>query len=493
MSSAADNHYLILGVPRDASQTEIQRAYHKKARTLHPDVSDSDQAQTRFLQLQKAYDVLSQPDQRDAYDKTLPAQADNQVVGLTAQFSRSLLARIPEPQLIYALIELKALAVPKQAASPPLNVCLILDRSTSMQGLRMDTLKTTARKLIRQFRKQDVLSIVTFSDRAEVVIPAARNQDLEKAEARISLLQAGGGTEIYNGLKEGYFEVTRNLSPNQINQIILITDGRTYGDEQACLELADQARRQGVAISGMGIGTEWNDEFLDQLGSRTGGSAVFVANDKDIQKFLEDKFNRLEQIYAENLELSFIKEPDIELKYAFRLEPEPGPLDVRDALRLGSIPRDGSLSFLLEFLVSSVPSEVDRVNLLRGELKLNIPSLEIPSHELAISLTRPTSSTIDPEPPPQRIVKAMSRLTLYRMQEQARNDLAEGKVEEATRKLQNLATHLLAQGEHQLARTVLGEAQRVNVNTNLTQQGEKRIKYGTRALLLPPNLEDMLA
>jgi Ca-activated chloride channel family protein len=78
------------------------------------------------------------------------------------------------------------------------------------------------------------------------------------------------------------------------------------------------------------------------------------------------------------------------------------------------------------------------------------------------------------------------------MQEQARKDLADGNVEEATRRLQNLATHLLAHGDRDLARTVLAEADRVSQGRALSEQGEKRIKYGTRALLLPPNMEDTL-
>lgn len=80
----------------------------------------------------------------------------------------------------------------------------------------------------------------------------------------------------------------------------------------------------------------------------------------------------------------------------------------------------------------------------------------------------------------------MSRLTLYRMQEQAKQDLEAGNIEQATRRLRFLATHLLAQGESSLATTVLGEAGRIERNSSLSDEGEKRIKYGTRALLLPP-------
>jgi Ca-activated chloride channel family protein len=71
------------------------------------------------------------------------------------------------------------------------------------------------------------------------------------------------------------------------------------------------------------------------------------------------------------------------------------------------------------------------------------------------------------------------------MQERARQDVAEGKFKEATRRLQNIATHLLSQGNHELALAILSEADHIQENLAFSEEGEKRIKYGTRGLLLP--------
>jgi Ca-activated chloride channel family protein len=79
----------------------------------------------------------------------------------------------------------------------------------------------------------------------------------------------------------------------------------------------------------------------------------------------------------------------------------------------------------------------------------------------------------------------MSALTLYRIQERARLDVREGRYREATRRLQNIATHLLARGERDLAQTVLKEATHIQEQHSFSEDGDKRIKYGTRALLLP--------
>ncbi len=121
---------------------------------------------------------------------------------------------------------------------------------------------------------------------------------------------------------------------------------------------------------------------------------------------------------------------------------------------------------------------------------MEIPSRATPHYSLRLDLARPFRTEADETPPPPAIVHAMSRLTLYRIQERARKEAADGNVKEATRHLQYVATHLLAQGQKELARTVLGEAIHLQQNSTFSEDGEKRIKYGTRALLLPSNTGD---
>ena len=66
--AAPRDFYQILGVPRSASQAEIQKAYRKLARTYHPDVNKDPAAEERFKEISEAYDVLSDPDSRRRYD-----------------------------------------------------------------------------------------------------------------------------------------------------------------------------------------------------------------------------------------------------------------------------------------------------------------------------------------------------------------------------------------------------------------------------------------
>jgi len=63
------DYYAILGVPREASQDDIKKAYRKLARKYHPDVSKEKDAEERFKEINEAYQTLSEPEKRAAYDQ----------------------------------------------------------------------------------------------------------------------------------------------------------------------------------------------------------------------------------------------------------------------------------------------------------------------------------------------------------------------------------------------------------------------------------------
>ncbi len=483
------NYYAILGIPRDASPEEVRVAYREMALRYHPDTSAEADTAEQFIQIQNAYEVLSDPARRTAFDVSLPADTGVNPIKVTSLFSRGHVQRLSEAQVIYVFLRFTAKEDFLSAGLPSLNICLLIDCSTSMQGVAMDTVKATAIGLVKQMHPEDSISVIAFADKAEVVVPAGTHQDPGKIEASIRLLQTGGGTEIYNGLDKALHEVQRYRSGKRINHIILITDGRTYGDEQQCYQLADNASALGIGISGLGIGTKWNDTFMDQLTTRTGGSSMFVSRAKDIEQYLKEKFAGLGSSFADHLRLSFKSDEQVELRSAFRLQPDTANLGITSPILIGAVPRQGCVEVMLEFHVHPVPAEVSEVNLFKGRLNLDIPQQNDPHFSVRLDCSRPASDSPDPLPPPQVIIQSLSRLTLYRIQERARADLAEGNVKEATRRLQYLATHLIAQGQRELARTVLGEAVHIQQNNSFSEEGDKRIKYGTRALLLTSKSE----
>ena len=123
------------------------------------------------------------------------------------------------------------------------------------------------------------------------------------------------------------------------------------------------------------------------------------------------------------------------------------------------------------------------------QLKFNIPSNTIKKTRLFFDFRRPVVPKINKELPPSIIIDALSKLTLYRIQEKARNEVLAGDISQATKHLHHVATHLLAKGDRGLAHTVLEEAENLQTQKSFSEMGKKKIKYGTRSLLMLPEPE----
>jgi Ca-activated chloride channel family protein len=487
-----EHYYKILGVPFDASPDEVRTAFREKARQLHPDHNKDKNAEENFMLIQKAYSVLSNEAERVLYDQSLPASFTILPVVAQTLYSRSALPYNKDAQVLYALVKIMPQQKEQVDSNPPLNICMAVDISVSMQGALLETIKSTSIEIVRQMRPQDYFSMIAFNDRAEVVIPAMPISNRGHVETSIRMLRASGGTEIYRGLEAAYNEIQRNRSPKTVSHIILITDGRTYGDEAECLRLAEQAGLQQIGISGLGIGSQWNDIFLDRLASKSGGSTMFVSHPRDVDAFLREKVNHLGMSYANQMRFDFELAEGVELRYAFRINPEPAPLEITSPIHLGNLSRNEPVEFILDLYIPPLSERFSEINLIKGRVYFELPGRQESTQSVRLTLNRPVAPNTDGLSPPQAIIQAMSTLTLYRIQERARLAVQNGQVKEATRLLQNVATHLFSQGEISLARTVINEAENIQEKKKFSEDGDKRIKYGTRALLLPASMEKIL-
>ncbi len=490
MSSNIDP-YVTLGVARDASSEDIKLAYRRIARRLHPDVNhDSLGATAQFQDVTFAYELLLDPVRRRDFDIQYSRRGTDSSLFFNLRVTPSKRSIMPlqEPQVIYLLAEIlpdpRARDQDQTKRESRLNLTLVLDHSNSMNGTRLDKVKVAAHQIIDQLSEQDILSVVAFNDRAEVIIAATPVNNKQSLKAKISMMSAAGGTEIFNGLSKGLEQNRRYLGPKLVNHIVLLTDGNTFGDQEKCLDLAREASSLGISISAMGLGQEWNDEFLDAIAAATGGTSSYINTANAVVQFLNDHVRNLSNAFAERVRISVATDPDVKIESAFKLAPHPQPLaTTENFIQLGSLQATRLISVLLQFQLPPNMTtgfrSVARI-VAYGDILANQQQQFQALSDISIEVTDQPS----PEEPPVAILDALGKLTLYRMQERAQEALATGDIQEATRRLENLATRLLAIGEEQLAHEARSEALRVAHTSNLSDQGRKTLKYQTRFLLM---------
>ena len=484
------DYYTLLKVPRNATSEQIRHAFREAAHQLHPDKNIQLGETELFLDVSKAYETLIDPDLRAAYDEELAA-ADIAFAAASPFHcnilnSRNCLLEIDEPQVHYILLDIfPSKDLPE--IRPPINLSIVIDRSTSMGGKRMDKVRSAVLAILQDLQTEDNTSITTFSDRAEVIVTPDQAKNLATARARLSLMQADGGTEIAQGLTAGLDEIHQTFSKEGVNHLILLTDGRTYGDEELCLELADQAAATGITINCVGIGSDWSDRLLDEIASRTGGHVIFLNTPRAVADLLHSIYDNLSQIVAKNLRIDGAMGQQVDLRSAYRLLPEPMPFGDSFPMTLGNLPRQGSVRLLIELVIHPLAGAVE-ITLAHLNLSGDLVGVDIETKTLPLDISLPVTSEADPKPPPKEITSALNMLALCKMQEKARHEVELGQAAQAARRLENLATQLLAAGERDLAKAALHEA--VQLSRSRRFSTEKTLKYGTRALLLlPPSSE----
>lgn len=480
--------YSLLGVSRQASNSEIRRAYRRAAKRLHPDKNVRPGDTELFLEISKAYEVLLDAEKRQAYDKDLKPDTSQVLYRPGYQCrvlrSRTSLMRLDEPQVYYLLIDV----IPSGDADnlrPPINICILIDRSTSMRGERLDHVRSATVSILEGLSPHDSASIVAFGDRAELTVSVEEAKDITLARALLSKMQAGGGTEIAEGLAMAMNESRQWLSNKGLNHIILLTDGRTYGDEEVCYKMASEASEEGITINAVGIGSDWSDKFLDELARRTGGNVAILDSPHAARDLLERLLASLTDTLASHVRLKGTLNPAVDLREAFRLTPDPMPLRDSFPINLGSLPSRKELRVLLDLIIHPLGRR-KAIQLGSWEIDAEFLGNVVQPSPLTLEPSAEVTDTPDLDPPPHEILAAIDALTLYRLQEKVRNDVELGRTRSAASRLQSLATRLLESGERHLARTAQEEAERLIRTSRMSPAAEKALKYGTRALLLPP-------
>ena len=479
------DYYAILNVSLIADADEIKKAYRERARDYHPDSGHGDAE--RFREIQEAYEVLRDEVLRRAYDRQREKQGLSQdaPVGLALLQSRTEALPLDAPQMLYVLVEIQPHAeMLGEIARQHLNVALVVDCSTSMSGARMQHVKVAAADLVEALGPQDRLALVAFSDRAEVLAPTHLVDNPRTFKSALAALAPSGGTEIYQGLLTGLEEVRRYASPELVNHVILLTDGRTYGDETYALTEARRAVSDGISISAFGIGEDWNDEFLDNLARLTGGVSRYIRAPSDVRAALRRQIQGLSNTLLKNVNLEVNTAPYVYIQGAYRAAPYLEILERSESnvISLGNIMADEPVSVMLEFVTDEAVTGERRI------ARLDLIGERIAAPE-PVHLRQDVNVTFTSKPKeesvPTKLLDRLARLSVFHLQERAWRALSVGDVPEATSYLEYAATRLFDMGHRELGQAAMLEVNRLTHGGDPTKEGRKKLRYGTRSLTSP--------
>jgi Ca-activated chloride channel homolog len=479
------NHYNTLNVPRDATQDIIKRSYQRLAKKYHPDSNPFIKTLEQFYVIQEAYNILSNTEERNLYDVSINVNDfPYPNLSLKTQTSWNVLRMSQEPQVVDVIIDMDTSEVTGKTGKKRLNLALLVDTSTSMAGTRLDAVKRILGELLQFLDKNDVISLVVFSDRAKIVIPAKRVYEVGDISTIISGLEAGGGTEMLAGLSAGVDEIMKNKVEEYLHEVILLTDGHTYGDEDKCLELAYLAAQNDIGITTLGMGSEWDEHFLDRLANFSGETSQYISDGEALHAYIQNKLNRMASHEVENVSIDFSGSKQANLTYGIQLSPVVKILDVKNLNHLGHLSTGDKLKVLLEYEVHPIKKPVEKVLLDTVIVSAEIPTCEVHARTFTETIEMPNVDeksvpTLNPY-----VYKYVEKAVLFRMEERANLDIKKGNIPAGTKTLQNIAKKIGDLGINQLSEFIQSEALQLGIKGKYTEEAEKKIRYGTRELCL---------
>jgi Ca-activated chloride channel homolog len=239
---------------------------------------------------------------RDIEPSYLPAGGDSLVSTELLQENPYYLAQSGALYHFRAGFIAKELKLKKERV--PLNLCIVLDRSGSMgdEG-KLDYAKQSIAFVIKNLSKTDVFSLVTYDDSVEVFIPPTSVADKNALTERVKKIETGGSTNLSGGMLEGYEQVKKNFKANQVNRVLLISDGLAnvgVTEPEQIQQIARTQSKSGITISTFGVGQSFNEILMTGVAEYGSANYYYIDKPDKIADIFSRELKGLLAVVAQN-------------------------------------------------------------------------------------------------------------------------------------------------------------------------------------------------
>ncbi len=371
----------------------------------------------------------------------------------------------------------------------PLNLCLILDRSGSMNGRPLETVKQAAGRLVEKLSQGDRLSVVVFDHRAKVLVSNQVIDNPANIKRQIAQLKADGGTAIDEALKLGIEEMAKGKRES-ISQAFLLTDGENeHGDNNRCLKLAELAASYNLTVNALGFGDRWNQDILERIADAGGGTLSHIAKPEQVIDEFGKLFNRIQSVGLTNSYLLLELMPGVrlaELKPIAQVAPDTIELPVqkegdRFFVRLGDLMTDLERVVLANLYIGQMPE--GKQTIARLQIRYDDPGTDRTG---LLSEVIPVEANFVPNYQPvlnPQVQKSILALAKYRQTQLAETKLQQGDRVGAATMLQTAAKTALQMGDKNAATVLQTSATRLQEGQELSESDRKKTRIVSKTVL----------
>ncbi len=199
----------------------------------------------------------------------------------------------------------------------PLNLALVLDRSGSMQGQKMELTLVAASQAVNTLAPDDFVAVVIFDDVIETLY-AGKAEDPAAICALFQRVAARNSTDLHGGWERGARELAEVTHPSRLSRVVVLTDGQTnHGvvqPETICHAVAHWARRS-IQTTTLGFGESYNEELLRDMASSGHGNHGYIEDAQRLSAFFEEEMSSLLRTRGTQVRLRFKPAPGVRVEW----------------------------------------------------------------------------------------------------------------------------------------------------------------------------------
>ncbi len=191
----------------------------------------------------------------------------------------------------------------------PVNVAIVLDKSGSMSGEKIAKAREAAMGAIDRLGPNDIVSVVTYDTTVNVLVPATKLTDKAYVKAAIAGVNSGGGTALFAGVSKGAAEIRKFLEKERVNRIILLSDGLANEGPSSPSELGAlgaSLKKEGIPVSTLGLGLDYNEDLMAQLASKSGGNHEFIERATELADIFNREFDDVTSVVAQEVSIKIV-------------------------------------------------------------------------------------------------------------------------------------------------------------------------------------------
>jgi Ca-activated chloride channel family protein len=212
------------------------------------------------------------------------------------------------PQEVIVKIDLSAIANKNKNKNQrtPLNLAVVLDKSGSMTGAKLDQAKQAAMLLVDRLAPNDFFSMVIFSDHAEVLVPAQKVEDKEALKGKIEGIEADGSTALYAGVKMGADQLQEYFSSRRINRVILLSDGIANvgpSSPRQLRRLGSDLAEHSISVTTIGVGDDYNEDVMAGLAEASDANYYYVQDTEKLPAIFAKELGELLTVAAREIKI----------------------------------------------------------------------------------------------------------------------------------------------------------------------------------------------